>query len=168
LCSGRGSQAVGKMRKSLWILALLLVVALAAPNVWADSFDASFTCASSCSSVPTDPFITFPSPNIPISFFGQSFSITLDGSDNPTDSFTWNVVTSGSNWYFQINDVTNGKSDAGAWFSCGGGSAPWGSGDVVFDHATAPEPYSGALLLLGLGVVFAVRKFMPRGLPQAC
>ena len=155
------------MRKSVWIMALLLVVALAVPNAWADSFDASFTCTASCSSVPTDPFISFPSPNIPISFFNQSFSITLDGSDNPTDSFSWSVGTNGASWYFQINDLTNGKSDVGPWYACGGNGSPWGSGSVIFDHVAAPEPYSGALLLLGLVAVFAARKFITRGLPQA-
>lgn len=153
------------MRKLLWVIGLVLVVT-GAPNAYADSFDASFTCTGSCVSMPTDPFVTFPSPNIPISFFSETFTITLNSLDNPTDSFTWDVAVSGSNWDFVINDLTDGVSDTSPSYSfSGSGTAPYGSGTVCFTSVPEPSPY--ALMLLGLGIVFAVRKLMSHRLPQA-
>jgi hypothetical protein len=153
------------MRKSLWIIALLLAV-VAAPSAYADSFDASFTCTGSCVAVPTDPPVTFPGPNIPISFFSQTFTITLHGQDLPTDSFTWGVKSDSSSWSFVINDLTTGLSDLGPSFNFGqGGGAPYGEGKVCFQ--TAPEPEASALLLLGVGIVLLVRKRMRQGIPQS-
>jgi len=153
------------MRKSLWIVALL-VGAIVAPNAWADSFDASFTCTSSCASVPTDPFVWFPSPTIPILFFSENFTITLGSFDSPTDQFTWDVGTNSGGWYFQINDLTNNTFDNGPTCNFDGShDAPYGAGGVNFD--SVPEPSSVALLLLGVGIVFVARKRTARGLAQA-
>lgn len=161
------------MRKSLWIIALLFA-ALCAPNARADSFDASFTCSGSCVSVPTDPPVLFPSPTIPVAFFSQTFTITLNGSDTPTDAYTWGVGSTSGSWYFVIEDITTGTSDAGPSFALGALGIPGGTGSVDFTAVVtpnavgAPEPSSGALLLVGLGiVVFVVRKHMGRGLPLA-
>jgi len=153
------------MRKSLWILALL-VGALGASSAYADSFDATFTCTTSCVDVPTDPGVDFPGPNIPISFFSQSFTITLDNFDTPTDSYTWSIGTSGSGWDFIITDVTNGNSNCGPTFQIGPtGGTPYGSGSVNFN--TVPEPGSVALLLLGVGMVFVARKRMSQSISPA-
>ena len=148
-------------------MALLLAVT-GAPSAQADSFDASFTCTSACVSLPTDPPVSFPSPIIPISFFSESFTITLNAFDNPADTFTWGIGSTGSNWYFEINDVTNGRSDDGPSFSFGpGNSAPYGSGCVNFSQVAMPEPSSIALLLLGVGIVFVSRKRIRQGFHQA-
>jgi len=158
------------MRKSFWIIALLalLLAATGAPSARADSFDASFTCTGSCVSVPTDPFVSFPSPTIPVFFFSQSFNITLNLLDAPTDTFTWQVGTTSSSWYFEINDVNTGAQNVGPSFSLApGNSAPWGSGGVNFDCVTVPEPNSIALLLLGVATVFVLRRRMRLALPQA-
>jgi hypothetical protein len=155
------------MRKSLWIIALLLA-ATCAPNALADSFDATFTCASSCASVPTDPLVTFPSPTVPVSFFSENFNITLNQWDAPTDTFTWQIGTISSSWFFEIDDLNTGKHDTGPSFSFGQGNpAPWGSGNVNFDCVYVPEPTSIALLLLGLATVFVAHRRLRHGLVQA-
>jgi hypothetical protein len=154
------------MHKFLWILALV-VAAVMAPSARADSFDASFTCTGSCVDVPTDPGVYFPGPTIPISFFSQLFTITLNDFDNPTDFFTWNIQTNSSSWSFVINDVTNGWSNSGPSFSYGQGqNAPYGNGCVNFNNVRAPEPNSMALALLGVGMVFAARKRIRHSISQ--
>jgi hypothetical protein len=154
------------MRKSSWVVALLLV-AINAPGVWADSFDASFSCTTACVAVPTDPAVTFPSPTIPISFFSQSFTITLNAFDNPTDDFTWGIGTDSSGWHFEINDLTTGWSDDSSSFSFGQDGTPYGNGCVYFDHQSMPEPSSLALMLLGIGIVFLARRRLRQSLPRA-
>jgi len=153
------------MRKPLWILALL-VGALGASSAYADSFDATFTCTTSCVAVPTDPAVNFPGPIIPVLFFSQSFTITLNNLDTPTDSFMWSIGTNGTGWDFVITDVTNGSSNTGPTFQLGpSGGTPFGSGSVDFN--TVPEPGSVALLLLGVGMVFVARKRMGHSISQA-
>jgi len=78
------------MRKTLGTVAsLLLFAVICVPNTHADSFDASFTCTSSCVSVPIDPNVFFPSPIIPITFDGFSFKITLNPYDTYSDNYAW-------------------------------------------------------------------------------
>jgi len=152
------------MRKSIWIL-VLAAAALCVPTARADGFDASFTCTNSCIDVPTDPLVIFPSPTIPISFFSQTFTITLNSLDAPTDHYQWSVVLNGSVWSLLITDLTRGTSNGSSWFSWGSNPAPYGSGDMNFDSVS--EPSSISLLLLGLGMLLVVQKFVRRGLPQA-
>jgi len=155
------------MRKSLWILVLLAGVVVA-PNAHGQTdADVSFTCATACVSMPTDPLVTFPSPTIPITFFSETFSMTLDPSDKPTDTYTWDVGSSGSSWYFEIDDDTDGIFDRGPWYEIGGFGAPYGNGDVDFTCLPTPEPSSGSLMLLGVGIAFLAWKFMGRSRPQA-
>jgi len=150
------------MRKWLWIMALLFGV-VGAPNAQADSsLDATFTCTTSCVSVPTDPSVQFPGPTIPVIFFSETFNVTLNTLDNSTDSYTWGVGSTGSSWYFVINDITNGTSDPGPGFAIGGSGTPYGSGCVYFTTppTATPEPGSGSLMLLGVGIAFLLWKFM--------
>jgi len=157
------------MQKSLWLLALLVGVVVA-PNAQAQTdADVSFTCATSCASMPTDPFVTFPSPTIPITFFSETFNVTLDPSDSPTDTYTWGVESTGSSWYFLIDDNTDGIFDKGPSYSFGGSGAPYGSGGVYFTCLPTPEPSSGSLMLLGLGIALVSWKwiFMGRSRSQA-
>jgi hypothetical protein len=146
----------------------LLVAVVAAPSAYADSFDASFTCTSSCVAIPTDPAVWFPSPIIPISFLSESFTVTLNAGDTPTDAFTWEIWSGPSTWDFRISDLTNSTSDDGPSFGFDSHQgAPFGSGNVCFNHVTAPEPGAFGLMLLGLGLVFAGRKRLSQGIPQA-
>ena len=154
------------MRKCLWMLALLIGLVVT-PRAHADSYaDASFTCDSSCVDVPTDPLVTFPGPTIPVSFYGQGFDITLDSSDKGTDTYTWGIDTKGSSWDFVITDTTNGKSDYSPWFADGSHGKPYGSGSVCFTPpppcVSTPEPSSGGLLLLGVGLALLAWRFVGR------
>lgn len=153
------------MRKSVWVIALFFL-AIGAPNAHADSYaDATFTCDASCVDVPTDPVVTFPGPTIPVSFFGETFDITLDPSDEDTDTYTWGVGLNGSSWDFVITDTTNGESDTSPWFADGPDGTPYGSGSVCF--TSVPEPSSGSLLLLGVGITLLALRFMGRSHLQA-
>jgi|SRR5208283_884915 len=146
------------MRKWLWIIALFFGV-VGAPNALADSYvDASFTCTTSCVSVPTDPTVSFPSPIIPVNFFSETFNMTLNALDNATDTYTWGVESTASSWYFVTNDITNGTSDTGPSFAIGGSGTPYGSGYVCFTPGPTPEPSPSALLLPGIGLMFVLRK----------
>jgi hypothetical protein len=151
------------MRRYLWLVALLFGV-MVVPNAHADGFDASFDCTTSCSSVPTDPYVLFPSPTIPITFDFKRFDITLSGLDSVTDDFKWGVGSNSDGWYFFINDLTKNTFDSGPTWGFDG-SNHYGSGCVYFTNV--PEPSSLALLLLGIVTLFVVRKRIGRGLPQA-
>jgi len=149
------------MRKSFLILGLFLAVSFT-PRAHADTFaDASFTCDSSCIAVPTDPPVSFPSPNIPVNFFNQSFNIILNSFDQSSDNYTWGIGSNNNSWYFIINDLNNGFSDFGPSFLFGNFGIPYGNGHVYFDcnpPTATPEPGSVGLLLLGLVVALAFRK----------
>ena len=152
------------MRKYLWFV-LLLGVVLVPTTARADSYaDASFTCTGSCVDVPVDPPVTFPSPTIPVSFFGQTFSITLNQLDQDTDIYTWSIVTSGSDWSFLIDDITKDLLDLGPSYVIGNSGTPYGNGGVYF--TSTPEPSSGILLLLGAGLMFLAWKFKGYRRPQ--
>jgi PEP-CTERM motif-containing protein len=146
------------MRKFLLVVVVLIFGTVLAPKAHADTFaDASFTCTSSCADVPVDPLVSFPSPTIPVTFFGQTFDITLNQFDKSTDTYSWTVALNGSSWSFVINDLTNGFFNLGPSYFSGGNGTPYGSGGVNFTGV--PEPGSGSLLLLGLALAFIALKF---------
>lgn len=149
------------MRKCLWMWMALLMGLVVTPRAHADSFaDASFTCDSTCVDLPTDPLVTFPGATIPVTFFGQNFDITLDPSDKSTDAYTWSIGSNGSSWDFIITDTITGKSDTSPWFADGSNGQPYGNGSVCF--TPVPEPSSGSLLLLGVGIAVLALRFTGR------
>jgi hypothetical protein len=151
------------MRKSMWVVVLFVAAVVGAPSAHADSFaDVSFTCAASCTSVPTDPLVSFPSPTIPINFFSQQFNMTLNSLDKSSDKYSWEVDWTDSSWFFVINDITNGLRDSGPGFSFDLFGKPHGDGDVNFDCVSAPEPSSASLCFVGLGIALLGWKFRER------
>jgi len=141
------------MRKSLWLVLALLVLA-GAPLAHADSFTPTFTCTANCTT-PTAPDVTFPSPTITATFAGDTFDFPLfPGGWLPGDTYTWGVASlcnPACSSRIEIHDVTQGLlafSDS----SVVSGSLS-GRGDLTFTPVTAttPEPSSLALIPLGPG-----------------
>jgi hypothetical protein len=161
------------MRKSLWVMLAVMVVAIGAPASHADSF--------------TD---------YTLSFTGGTPNPTSDGTvifDNTTDTYTTFLVDfRGLSFDFSGSTSANipttglwaGCAFPGADF-CAGASAALGIGSVLvvssgipsgtaktqgsyaLTAVAAPEPSSVALMLLGVGLVFVMRKRVGQRLPQA-
>jgi hypothetical protein len=160
------------MRKSLWIILVVLVVAVGAPIAHADSFTATFTCNAPCTSTPTAPTVSFPSPTtITETWAGFSASIPLAAGDLPTDTYTWSNqlldLIAGNFIDFTILDANTGDHPDVTI------STPFrlipavDSGTITFTTVAAPEPGTVGLMLLGIGSVFALRKRTGQGLSQA-
>jgi|SRR5271163_2087396 len=169
------------MRKSLWIILVVLLVAVGAPNAHADgtTYTISFTGTNAPTVVGSDLLFfdstlnEFTTPSLEIDYFGNDITLdaTLLGPTNPlTHTYVWGAdefafeasdLTAGLNLY--TGSSTNTGCDVSTdRFEC--------FGDVVFTAqtpATTPEPAAGGLMLLGLGLVLAMRKRIGRGLPQA-
>ena len=162
------------MRKSLWIILVVLVVAVGAPIAHADSFSVTFTNTLTTVAAPTASDVTFPSPTLDIMWQGLAFALTLPSSSLPTDTYSWllpgfscsippNTVCVAE---IGIVDSTTGVSTDSnqvvvpATFGLGGGP-------LTFASVAAPEPSSVALMLLGVGLVIAMRKRTGAGLSRA-
>jgi hypothetical protein len=160
------------MRKSLWIILSLLVVAVAAPIAHADSFSVAFTCNDPCLTTPTAPPVTFPLPTtITVTWDGALFtiSIPLVTGDLPTDTYQWSAAQelSGSGQEIMVFDITDertGLIDGSTINILHTKFFDSDSGGLAFTAVAAPEPSSVGLMLLGIGLVFAMRK---RRLSQA-
>jgi hypothetical protein len=164
------------MRKSLWIFLAVLLVAIGAPNARGDGFTPIITCTGACT---PPPFATF-TPGAPVGTVdiglpsaGSAVSLTLDTGDAPTDLFDWTIgVTTVSGIvieHISLTDTATGTG-RGVPFACSsltGDTVTCGSGTLTFAAVTAPEPSSVALMLLGVGLLFVMRKRIGQGLPQA-
>jgi hypothetical protein len=163
------------MPRLLLILVTLLMVVVAAPNAYADSSPVTFTCNAPCTSVPTAPNVTFPSPTLVITWDTVSVDIPLNFADAPSDTYTWSAqivhdsVGPAGGLGFSILDVTTGDFFSGFPPIILSISPPNASdsGTLSFTSVAAtPEPSSLALMLSGVGLVFAMRKRFS-GLHQA-
>ena len=164
------------MLKPLLILGTLLMVVVAAPNAHADSSPVTFTCNAPCTSVPTAPSVTFPSPTLDITWDTVNVDITLNFADAASDSYTWSAqivhdsAGPAGGLEFNIFDITTGDSFIGFPPIILAVSPPDASdsGTLSFTAVAAtPEPGSVTLMLAGIGCLLVLRKRMGQGLPQA-
>jgi PEP-CTERM motif len=162
------------MRKSLWIILAVMVVAVAAPAVRADGV---FAITFSGTGAPTvvgsnlldynSTLGQFTTPTLEILFDGMD--IILDNAfENvaPSDPFEW----LGPNFDGTIEVIDECCKPAHVLFSGKiTSSIPQLGGFVTLTEQTVPtpEPSSYALMLLGVGLVFVMRKRIGQSLPQA-
>jgi len=153
------------MRKTMWMILALLLGAIVAPCVRADSV--TFTCTANCPAdvpAPTALNVTFPSPALVISFDNQTLHLTLPSQDLDTNTYTWFT----SNNQFIISD-TNQAFDLGASVADDSGGNVVGdavvedmAGNLSFNNSTppvpTPEPGTVTLMLAGIGLVLVMRK----------
>jgi hypothetical protein len=160
------------------ILPLLLVIAgVGVPAARADAVYAiSFTGADAPTVVGSD-LITynstleeFTTPSIEINILGSDSTLTAlggTGVDPTTDSFVW-----GANAIEGVDVSDTGSQPlygstaeiSGIAAGCGDGPGYYCLGDVTLTAQT-PEPLEGVLTLLGIGMVFVMRKRIANGLP---
>jgi hypothetical protein len=164
------------MRKSLWIMLAALLVAVAAPSARADSFTATFSCSGTCvGGTPTAPDVSFPAPVIDVTWNDLLFQFhLLYHAPSPLDQFSWtgyNDYDEGRDTLFQymeIHDRTTGVTWSSTGYSTfANGKYSKDTGTLAFAAVATPEPSSYALMLLGVGLVFVMRKRTGQGLPHA-
>jgi hypothetical protein len=164
------------------VLCLVFALSFAAPNAHADGFTPLFTdfgCTGPCP-LPTAPNVEFPSPTtMTVTFFGfGEVVVTIPSGDSPSHFYSWEWEVSGPPGSvfqsFLLRDVSTGGGTCqenghapGCMFTCRGDPDQLGCGALTFEPGTAatPEPGSLALMLSGVGLVFAMRK--RKGLSQA-
>ena len=172
LCHSRLDEET-PMRKLFWIVAAVLVVG-GAPVAQADSFAVIFTCTSGCTTPPTAPDVTFPSPILTVTFKGLTFDFPARPSGElPGDSYAWSQVISscgvpGSGLICAEIDITDLTQDATLGSFVQNPPPNFGSaaGDLTFSKVSAPEPSSLALISLGLGAILMLRKRMGHNCPS--
>jgi hypothetical protein len=188
------------MRKSLWIMLAVLLVAIAAPIAHADNPSGllDFSCSTCTGSASFGAGGTAP-------FVGSGIDLTLISATNPgspdlvgdefalafntgTGAISLTEITGGSSFDlsgtltpFTCTPIPGGESCPVVATFNGLGSA---TGNVSFLTTTSSlgaagsvvgaglsvttsEPSSVALMLLGVGILFVMRKRIGQGLPQA-
>jgi hypothetical protein len=153
------------MRKSLWIILVVLFAAIVAPRLHADPYTPTFTCVQSpCPGrLPTAPGVTFSSPTV-VTEMWDGFTIVFDlpPTDAPANVYTW------SDCYFTpacplsgfgITDVTLGVTTFSTSLTCPpSGCSPRdtaANGSLSF---VTPEPGTAVLWLTGMLLVILMRK----------
>lgn len=145
---------------------LLFALSFAAINAQADTFTPVFNttgCLTGSCLLPTATDATFPSPTtMSVTLFGLSESVIIPSGFPPGDTYTWiatrlTIKSTPPFLIFEYGDLTNGN--ASRPFTCES-SADRSCGEFTFvPVATAtPEPTSLALMLSGVGLLFAMRK----------
>jgi hypothetical protein len=157
------------MRKSLWIILTVLLVVIAVPNAYGDAFTPVFTtvgCSGTCL-LPTADDVTFTLfGTIDVTFDGVPFTLVTLGL--PSDTYTWAGSVSTGNVGFVIFDVSQGAPPI-TCFGSATASLVASCGGLTFAAVAVgtPEPSSAGLMLLGVGLVFVMRKRIGHGLPRA-
>jgi hypothetical protein len=148
------------------VIGLLFALSLAGNNAQADTFTPVFNttgCLAGPCLLPTAPEVTFPSPTtMTVTLFGLSESVIIPSGFPPGDTYTWiatrlTIKSTPPFLIFEYGDLTNGN--ASRPFTCES-STDRSCGQLTFvPVATAtPEPTSLALVLSGIGLLFAMRK----------
>ena len=167
------------MRRSFWMLAVGVILAIGVSSAQADTFTPSFTCTGICAATPTAGDVSFPSPSITETWDNgvANIAVTLGlaAGDNPTDTYTWtNTLLPGvegpglADFSISITDVTTGDSESTAG-TVGIGDPLFttsltDSGTLTFSSSggtttPTPEPSTVGLLLAGIGTLLAARRF---------
>ncbi len=181
------------MRKSLWIMLAVLLVAIAAPYASADTVtldisgslvpnDPSVSCsASGCTLggdivinnttgmvISVDFTVAGASPSVgPFNHFSEFVSIDSDLVTTDGGVIDFSFTLSGNPG--TLVGYTGGAITGTAVTSGPAGHIFVQEGDAALTEAVtpAPEPSSVALMLLGVGLVFVMRKRVGQRLPQA-
>src|SRR5260370_42548987 len=164
------------MRKSLWIVPVLLLIAfLGAPSAHADSYTPNFTCTGTCAvAPPTAPDVSFPSPAIMETWFVVGvyippIALALPATDSPTDTYTWSntndILATPPFVSLTITDITTGAVTSVTETYNVSFARFTDSGNLTF--TAVPEPGTVSLILIGIGLVFVMRKRIAWGLRQA-
>jgi len=153
------------------VLCLVFALCFATPAKADSLYAPTFTCTAIlgfCASLPTATDVSFPAPTtIDVTVFGELLVVTLAAGDLPSDMYSWGEFgfAPGPPPNIVIVDVTNGNfagsdgsaGNGGTAISCGG-SDDTGCGTLSFAAVATPEPTSVALVLAGVGLVFAMQK----------
>lgn len=159
------------MRKSLWIMLAVMVVAVGAPNAHADSFTYDFTSttAGATGSVEFTESSILTSLTTISSFTSDTFSnllsLTIAPESGESCGFLAGGPCIGATFPFGGGTLTafytfsSNLTSTGTYDTNGSNSGTL----VISEVSTAPEPSSVALMLLGVGLVFLLRKRNSRG-----
>jgi hypothetical protein len=150
------------MRKSLWIILTVLVLAVGAPIAHADSFEPFFTtmgCVGVCA-LPTATDVVFPAPTtMDVTFDGVSAEVSIPSGDESTDDYAWYASVVGSSLNFLLIDTVGPGIPDGCQGYTGCGTLSF----APVSTPTSPEPSSGVLMLLGVVLVLRLRRRNSRG-----
>ena len=161
-----------------WILpALLMVAVLVSPSARADS--ATFTCTVDYNNpapgnpcfvaAPTAPAAAFPGPTLVITWYSQTFALTLPSDWKDTDA---NISWGASNDQFSIYDPEHPLElepfvAVNTFLPSGEGMSEGGPVTFTPNTVPAPEPGISVLILFGIGFLLLTPKRFARGFPQA-
>src|SRR5271168_1209349 len=84
------------MRRTIWILAVGIILTIGVSSARADTYTATFACTVGCSDFPDPVDVTFPSPSILEVWDGVSDFVTLASGDQPGDTYTWSNTLIGT------------------------------------------------------------------------
>lgn len=152
------------MRKTFCIISVLLISAIGAPRAHADSYNPTFTCSGTCVSIPTAPAVSFPAPTtITETWDSLVFTITLPAGDLPTDMYQWTVDAKNTNSVTAtiLDQRTLDRPFDQLLMPPPIATLDYGS--LTFTLVATPEPPTGSLMLVGIGLVLLLRKRNSRG-----
>ena len=151
------------MRRYLWTILIVLLVAIGAPSARADSPSlntATLRCSDACVTLLAAPDVSFPSPAVQATLRGYDFSSPFASNWAPANQYVWEAR--------MASYTSNGIS-----YDSGGSIPPiavaaFGQSDIAECKTKpvitpVPEPTSGVLVLFGIAFMFMMRSvFYPR------